>query len=181
MAKKINLTGKRFGKLVVTSFAFYSKEKRTNYWNCKCDCGNTTVAAVYRLTSGQTKSCGCYKEYVKKQLFGGHHITHGYSHHPICNTYYSMKGRCYNKNNVDYKNYGGRGIKVCDEWLKNSGKFVEWSLNNGWKPGLSIDRIDTNGDYEPSNCRWATTKQQNNNRRNTCFIEYEGRKRTISE
>lgn len=180
MPKRLDLVGQTFGLLTVQSFAYYSREKKKAYWNCICKCGKQTVVSTLCLRHGDTKSCGCYGDLVRKK-FGGHHITHSYSHHPICNTYYNMKGRCCNKNDDAYKNYGGRGIKVCDEWLNNSSAFVEWSLSNGWKEGLTLDRIDVNGNYEPNNCRWITRKEQMNNKRNSRFISYNGTSKTISQ
>lgn len=180
MPKRLDLTGQRFGFLVVQSFAFYSKQKRHCYWNCLCDCGNKSIVSAQCLRRGYTKSCGCYNSKLKKQ-FGGHHITHGYSSHPICNTYWSMKARCYNKNHDAYKRYGGRGITVCEEWLHSSDAFVKWALENGWKEGLTLDRIDVNGNYEPKNCRWITRSEQALNKRNTIFITYKNQKLTISQ
>ena len=92
-----------------------------------------------------------------------------------------MKARCYNNKNKDYKYYGGKGIKVCKEWKENSNLFIKWSLENGYKEGLTIDRIDGSGNYEPSNCRWATWEQQENNRCNNIIIEYNGEEKTLSQ
>lgn len=93
----------------------------------------------------------------------------------------SMKTRCYNKNEPAYKNYGGRGIKVCDEWMKNKNKFIEWSLQNGFRKELTIDRKNNNGDYEPNNCRWVDMSIQNNNKRNISKYYYNGESHTITE
>ena len=105
---------------------------------------------------------------------------HGYSNEPWYNSYRSMMDRCYRKKAVNYENYGGRGIKVCDEWQTPSG-FAAWVESNAYTDGMTIDRIDPNADYGPKNCRWATRKGQANNRRNTIFVEYKGERHTISE
>jgi len=96
------------------------------------------------------------------------------------NIWYSIKSRCYNKNHIHYKNYGGRGIRICEEWSKFK-NFKEWALVNNYNDTLSIDRIDNDKDYSPDNCRWATPKEQSNNRRNNVFYEYNGVKHTIPE
>ena len=106
-----------------------------------------------------------------------HHLTN----HPLYSVWINMKGRCYNPNDKSFKDYGGRGIRVCDEWINNFIAFYEWSMTNGYKKNLSIDRIDVNGNYEPSNCRWATIDVQSNNKRNTIFIEFNGKPYVLSE
>lgn len=109
------------------------------------------------------------------------HYIHGLSHTRIDNIYKSMISRCYNKNNSRYNRYGGRGIEVCLEWKNNKNKFFEWAMNNGYSNEFTIDRINTNGNYEPTNCRWATQKEQQNNRSNTIKINAHGITHTISE
>lgn len=109
------------------------------------------------------------------------HYIHGLSHTRIDNIYKSMISRCYNANSCNFKNYGAKGIKVCDEWENDRRRFYEWAFNNGYKDDLTIDRIDCFGDYEPSNCRWVSQKVQQNNRTNTIRITYQGETRTISE
>lgn len=185
MGRKLDLTGQKFGYLTVKSFAFYSKKYKKNYWNCICDCGNEVQVAVASLMSGKTKSCGCYADTVrqnwiktKRQAKGKYS---GISKTKLYSSYIHMKTRCYNKSYDGYKYYGGRGITICDEWLNNPESFFEWAINNGWKDGLSIDRIDVNGNYEPGNCRWTTTKQQCNNTRRNKYITYNNETKTISE
>ena len=109
------------------------------------------------------------------------HLKHGLSHTRIDNIYKSMISRCYNKNNNRYERYGGRGIKVCEEWLNDKTKFFQWAFSNGYKDGLTIDRIKVDEDYSPCNCRWATQKEQQNNRSNTIHLTVDGVTHTISE
>lgn len=109
------------------------------------------------------------------------HFRHGLSHTRIDNIYKGMLSRCYHPTNIRYKNYGGRGIKICDEWLNNKERFFEWAFSNGYEPSLSIDRVDVNGNYTPQNCRWATSKEQSLNRQNTKRYELDGRCLTLSE
>lgn len=106
---------------------------------------------------------------------------HGYTHHPLYSRYYHMRSRCENKADCGYERYGGRGIKVCDEWRNDIVAFIEWGIANGFKEGLSLDRIDNNGDYSPENCRWADATQQCNNRRTNAFLTLNGEKHTYAE
>ncbi len=160
MGKMIDLTGKTFGRLTVIGPAPCPENiKNTHkYWLCRCDCGNQTVVRGSNLKSNRTKSCGCLKNQVK----------HGKIKTRLYRIFGAMKTRCYNQNATAYVNYGARGIKVCEAWLdKVNGfqNFAEWSLANGYSDDLSIDRINVNGNYEPSNCRWVSSQTQNCNRR----------------
>jgi hypothetical protein len=169
------MTNKRCGRLIVKEFA-YTKSKKA-YWVCKCDCGNTCVASGDRLRRGITKSCGCLsRELTRKRL-----TTHNQSCTKLYFVRRSMIDRCGNEKSISYKNYGGRGIKVCDEWLNNQEAFFEWAYQNGYKEGLTLDRIDVNGNYEPSNCRWITQKEQCNNTRVNRYIEMDGVVHTLKE
>ena len=168
-----DLTGKRFGRLVVIERTENRGEKVA--WKCQCDCGNISTATTDMLKSGRTKSCGCYsRECVSIRR------SKGYSRR-LRNTYNHMIQRCYNPNDSSYPNYGGRGITVCEEWRNSTDAFYEWAVKNGYNKDLSIDRIDVNGNYDPSNCRWADDYVQSNNRRNNVHIEYDGKTKTIKQ
>lgn len=170
-----NLVGQKFNMLTVISLN--SSRNGRYYWNVKCDCGNASVVCTRDLRSNKIKSCGC--------LIDAHRYKkHGLTKSRLYNIHKGMKGRCYNKNNKDYNNYGGRGIKICDEWMdKEKGfiNFVNWALSNGYKENLSIDRINVNGNYCAENCRWATIKEQSNNTRNNMFLSYNGEEKTLEQ
>lgn len=162
MSAFIDLTGQRFSRLVVVSL--HSKDGSAK-WNCICDCGSTKVVQTSSLRRGATKSCGC----LQKERASSANKTHGMRRHPMYNTWTGIKKRCYNENNPSYNNYGGRGITVCERWLESFDNFLE-DMFPTWKEGLSLDRIDVNGNYEPSNCQWANDIEQANNKRETRYI-----------
>ena len=183
-----DIVGLRFGKLIVVSYSHKVKNRNKNgyshYYNCKCDCGNNHVAERNSIKFGNTKSCGCIKteKLIKRNSETAKYNGESRSKYArILRIYRSMCYRCYNKIDESYINYGGRGIKVCDEWLNDYFSFRNWAIDNGYSDNLSIDRIDVNGNYEPSNCRWATDKEQGNNKRNNKMIEYNGEVKTLSE
>lgn len=161
-----DLSARKFGRWTVVCFSH--RDTRT-YWVCKCECGNTKTIVGYALLNGDSKSCGC----LKREVSGKASITHGLRRHPLYRVWANMKNRCYNTASERYLDWGGRGICVCDEWLEFS-VFHAWGVSNGYKKGLTIERIDNDGNYCPSNCRWATLTEQANNKRNTLKVVYKG-------
>lgn len=180
-----NLVGKKFNRLLVIEPTEKRNSNRNMIWKCQCDCGNITYVATSSLKSNHTKSCGCYKK--EKSIMSGIRLseinrTHGFGYeNPLYRKWAKIKDRCYQKSNISYKNYGDRGIIMCDEWKNDFMSFYNWAMANGYKENLTIDRIDVNGNYEPNNCRWATKKEQANNRRNNVIIEYNEERHTIQE
>lgn len=173
--KREDIIGKRFGRLTVVAFD-HSDMHRNSYWLCECDCGNTTVATRGGLISGNTTSCGCYQiEGIRDRA-----TTHGLSGSSLYRRWQSMRNRCNDKNNAAYHRYGGRGIKVCDEW-NDFENFRDWALSNGYQEDLTLDRIDNEADYSPKNCRWATWRVQGNNRSTNRIITYGGESHNITE
>lgn len=173
----VDLTGKKFGMLKVVHYIGRRETPSGSFksdWLCKCDCGNFSNVTSPRLNGGQ-KSCGCLVVSKLKEVS----TKHGLSNSPEYNSYHGMKDRCNNSKNKDWKNYGGRGIKVCQRWEESFENFIN---DMGFKdmPNLSIDRIDVDGDYSLENCRWATIEQQNNNRTNTTFINAFGINKPIT-
>lgn len=176
MSKLNDLTDKKFCRLTVIERAENNKHNRAQ-WKCICDCGNTIIVSGNALLKGNTKSCGCLTaEAIRKSK----NKKHGMSNTRIFHCWSAMKDRCNNPNNKAYKNYGGRGITICPEWMEFQ-PFYDWSMANGYADNLTIDRINVNGNYEPSNCQWITKKEQNNNKRNNHLIEYNGETKTIAQ
>lgn len=176
MGKKEDLTGRRFGRLTVIEETDVRKGGSV-VWLCECECGTRKGISAHCLKSGRVLSCGCYNK--EKEL------RHGMSHTRLHHAWQSMIDRCVNPSNKEYANYGGRGIKVCDEWLTFE-NFAEWAYANGFVEDIkrgdcTLDRIDNNGNYEPSNCRWVDMKVQGRNRRNNVVIECNGESHCLSE
>lgn len=174
-----DLTGNKFGKLTVIGLKDKNSKSDKLKWICKCDCGNTREICVttYSLTSGKTKSCGCYQKEVMVDIGKKNRKYKREGYYRLYTIWRGMKKRTNDKSDL---NYGGRGITVCKEWGEYL-NFKEWALNNGYSDELTIDRINNDGNYEPSNCRWATPKEQSNNTRRNVVIEYNGEYKTISE
>lgn len=172
MKRNSDITGFRFGRL--TALQYIGKDQHGNRKvKCMCDCGNEIVCRAASLTSGASKSCGCARLCMgNRKKSGSEKIGQPQKRkvqkkpERLYRIWVAMKQRCYNPNHRAYKYYGARGIKVCDEWKNGSKVFIEWALEKGYRENLTIDRIDVDGNYEPSNCRWVTQAEQNKNR---CF------------
>lgn len=172
----IDLTGRTFGRLTVIQ---YDHSKNGAYWLCRCECGKTKVIKGNSLTRGVTTSCGC----KSREMSISRSTTHGMTGTRIYRIRSGMIARCYNENAASYPKYGAKGITVCDEWLGENGfiNFYNWAMENGYKDNLTLDRINPKGNYEPSNCRWATYKEQANNTKATVFLTYDGETKPASE
>lgn len=174
-----NLIGQKFGRLTVVELDKFNKRSGV-YWVCECDCGNINTVRSDSLTSGNTKSCGCLAS-EQRIINGKSNAKHGMKGSKIYNSWQAIKKRCYNKKYENYNRYGGRGIKVCDEWLNDFVSFYNWSIENGYKEDLTIDRIDNNGNYEPNNCRWVTTKIQNRNTSQNIIITFNNKTQCLTD
>ena len=171
---KLDLAGKKHGRLTVLKKANHGR----TIWVCKCDCGTVREMPAFRFF--QYKSCGCLERENRKNL-SKRTITHGKTDTKLYSIYCGMKSRCTNPNYKYYDRYGGRGISVCKEWAESFSEFEKWAYENGYDDTLdgrhqSIDRINLDGNYEPSNCKWSNQTEQVRNRRNTRWVEYNGQK-----
>lgn len=166
MGKFKDLAGEKYGRLtVVEHIGFTNPNKygqRHAIWKCRCDCGNYTTKTTDVIKRGKS-SCGCRKTEILEEMSNGN-ITHNMTHTRLYRIYKGMIGRCYYPCNQRYNAYGGRGIKVCDEWKNDRTKFFEWAITNGYSDDLTIERIDVNGDYCPENCCWITMSEQYKNK-----------------
>jgi hypothetical protein len=167
--------GKRFGYWLIKEYKGLDKHSHQIYL-CRCDCGNEKIVTLGNLKTGKSTNCGCEK--LKKQMGNTWNKKHGMSFSREYRSWESMLNRCEKTNDKEYPMWGGRGIKVCERWHD----FNNFYADMGTRPkGMTLDRIDNNGDYEPSNCRWATAKTQSNNRRSNTLITYKGRTQTLQQ
>lgn len=176
MPRLIDLTGQRFGRLVVVERVENSADGRAR-WLCRCDCGQSKTVLGEHLKKGRTKSCGCAKSESSSKRFK----KHGGRNSKLYRIWSNMKDRCNNPDCKVYSDYGGRGIKVCKEWIDDFSAFQKWALANGYKEGLTIDHKDNDKGYSPDNCRWTDRKIQGNNKRNCRYITYKGQRKTVAE
>lgn len=178
--KKLEIaTGTKFGKWTVVEEVspIYISNKPRRMFKCQCECGNIKEVQLYCLRNGHSTSCGCEQRKRASEANLKHGLT---DKHPLYCTWKNMKKRCNSPYSSEYSNYGGRGIKICKEWLDSFNCFYEWAINNGWNKSLTIDRIDVNGNYCPENCRWVDIKTQMNNTTKNHYIEYNGNTFTLS-
>lgn len=175
MGKFVDLTGQRFGRLTVIERDLSIPHEKGVHWKCRCDCGNFKSVKTSNLTKEYRgiKSCGC--------LLAETRTKDDFHDSKLYKIYHQIKYRCYNKNASDYEYYGGRGITMCDEWLYDGYSFYVWALSSGYRDGLTVDRIDVNGNYSPDNCRWITMKEQSNNRRSNHTITYNGKTQSLAK
>lgn len=168
-----DISGQRFGRLLATRYL--GRENGQSFWECLCDCGNICKRRTSHIKSGASSSCGCYN----KEIMATRFKTHGLSNHPIRKVHNAMMNRCGNFKNKSYKYYGGRGICVCDRWC-NFKNFYD-DMVSGYSPGLTIERINVDGNYEPINCYWATRAEQSRNRTDNVFIEFNGERMVMAD
>lgn len=180
-----NIIGNRYGRLLVIGYAddaIRPNGKPRKRCICRCDCGNEKIVYAESLTGGRTVSCGCYQ----KEKASDANKTHGGANTRLYNVWSAIKRRCYNSGVPEYRLYGGRGIKMNEEWKQNFDSFREWAYENGYNENATrgectIDRINVDGDYEPGNCRFITQKQQMNNVRYNRLLTYNGETHTVAE
>lgn len=185
MGQRIDLTGQKFGRLTVIGYAGKSCTNRA-LWKCICDCGNETVAKSDALKSGDKQSCGCLNSENKSKWCKARNTTHGMTHTRLYTVWCDMRRRCNNPKAPEYKNYGERGIRVCEQWENDFQTFYDWAMINGYNENAvrgdcTIDRIDVNGDYCPENCRFVDSLVQGSNKRNNRLITHNGKTMTQSE
>lgn len=175
MVKKLNLVNQKFGRLTVIEYMESDKMGKAN-WKCICDCGNFTKVRSGDLMNGHIKSCGC----LRNESTMKRRTKHNMSQTPIYICWNNMKQRCTNPHATGYEYYGAKGIRVCKEW-QNFKNFYNWAISNGWKEGMTIERIDIYGAYEPDNCKWITKQEQKYNRSDSHFITYNGKTQTLAQ
>lgn len=174
MSKIIDLVGQRFGRLTVESFSHMHVGA---FWNCRCECGTSLTVSSNNLRRGNSKSCGC----LSREITGSRFRRHGMSRTRLHRIWGGMLMRCSYEKNGNYDRYGGRGISVCQEWQSSFESFRDWAIANGYRDDLTIDRIDSNGNYEPGNCRWEPLAVQARNTSGNRRITHNGETRCLAE
>ena len=181
MTKMRDYTGERYGKLTVLEYVATKRYRngRATQWLCQCDCGNKTVVDSVSLKTGNTVSCGCHRRELSSKRMIERNKTHGITigseeDKRLYRLWAAIKRRCYYEKCVGYHNYGGRGVRMCDEWKNEAAKFVEWCKSHGYKKGLEIDRINNNGNYEPNNCQFISKVENEKKKRNTIWLTIDG-------
>lgn len=174
VGRYMDLFGDKYGRL--TPLYRVKTEKKMTLWHCRCDCGNEVNVQIGHLRDGHTQSCGClHSEQLVKS-----NTKHNLSGTRLYNIWSNMKSRCDDANDPKYKNYGARGVKVCNEWYEAS-VFFDWARQSGYSDDLTLDRIDVNGNYEPDNCRWVDYKTQSLNRTDNHYLTHNGKTQTMKE
>lgn len=178
--KKLDLTGQRFGRLTVVECCGRSKDGQKVYL-CRCDCGTEKKVRSGNLRNGNTQSCGCLSAEKTAERSRKRLLVHGGCGTRLYSIWIDMRSRCTWNKAINWHLYGGRGIKVCDEWVNNFTAFRDWAMTNGYSDDLQLDRIDNDGNYEPDNCKWSTRSEQGNNRRTCIYITINGATKSVSE
>lgn len=175
LRKLDDLSGQVFGRWTVLHFSHLDKS-RTAHWICQCECGTEKSVRAPQLKAGTSRSCGC----LLREIAATRNRTHGLSKHPLRSVYQAMKARCYSPNDLNYPNYGNRGIYVCARWKQSLANFIN-DMGERPSPDHSLDRIDNDGPYSPENCRWATPEQQHNNMQQTRYLEWNGKRQSVTQ
>jgi len=186
--RRKDLTGKRYGRLIVLGLTERRTKSGNAVWLCKCDCGTEKEVSTDKLTNGNTRSCGCLARDITRARVKGKafHVTHNGSNDRLYGIWRGMIERCENPHVSNYSHYGGEGVKVCEEWRNHYDNFKVFALTHGYEETAkrgkyTIDRIDVNGDYCPENCRLVDMKQQQNNRGNNHRLTYNGETKTVAQ
>lgn len=172
-----SLAGQEFGRLTVIKMTDKRSSDKCVIWECLCSCGKRIEVAGARLTSGNVKSCGCLRSDVSREKL----LKHGLRKHPLYQVWSDMKQRCNNAGNDAYKNYGGRGISVCEEWNGDFEAFYEWAMINNYRKGMELDRANNDDGYSPNNCRFVDRKTNARNRRSNVNVTYNNKEMTLAE
>lgn len=180
MSIQLDLTGQRFGRLTVIERCGTSKDGQKMY-RCVCDCGNEKITKTGNLRSGHVKSCGCLNKEMTRKANRERNTRHGGCGTRLYGIWFDMRQRCNWEKSTSWANYGGRGIRVCDEWQADFVPFRDWALANGYRDDLTLDRIDVDGNYCPENCRWADLDEQNNNKRTCLYATIGGVTKSVTQ